>query len=395
MKLSSQKLKSTQITRIVPILTIKFLFVLIILLSFSPLARSFDIEDLKEIGEIKELDDVDKELLSDLTEEEQKVQSEIFNLSREVESLEEEQESIEEEIDNTKEDLEEARSKKEKLEEEIQELEAELKEVFRSFQRTGPLSYFEMVLDAEDLRDFLRRLNVIKDVFSNVNNLFAGYIEERDTLAALEDEVTKELSRQYELEEELEDNIARVMAKKEEQEEILESVQAELQDFEEQMNRLETIWIERTRPFLTELAGVLESFIEDERLDEDKIDIGGTFLNPVAELSEENFNSFFEEEEELPDLFFEFKEDEVFLELPGGNLTFKGEIVSVGDTGLSFEIMEARFFDIFLGEQVIEELTRDINLGFDFAAEMGSYRITEVTMKEGKLVLDIEATFFR
>ncbi len=344
--------------------------------------------------EMKELKDVDKEELAQLSDKEQEIQQELFDLSREIERLESEQQELEAELEESSDRLDEAREEKEKQEEKIEELETELGEVFRSLQRRGPVSYLQIILGAEDLRDFLQRVNIMIDVFSNVNEMFSGYLEEQERLAEMEQEISAEVARLYELEKELEENIETAYARREEQEEILAQVQEELYDYQAQLEALEQAWVNHTRPFLIELAGVLDRFIEDDKLDEDKIHVGGTFFNPVAELTQANFNSFFHEEEELPDLEFEFLEDQVRLELPGGNLTFIGDIVATEDTVLSFEIEEARFFGIPLGEEVIRELTQDIELGFDFGAEMGNYRIDEVDVREEKLILKIAASFF-
>lgn len=353
----------------------------------------FELEITPE--EVEAIKEIDEEKLGELTQKEQEISQELFNLQREIETLKEEKQLIDEKKKETKKELEKTEEKRKEREKKLAQIEEDVSRVFSYLQRTGPLSYVEQLFSAGDLGEFLKRLNILRDVFSNINEIFSEFVSAREEVLALEKEILTELEELSSLEDELEVKISSLEDREEEQSELLTRVEGQLEEFTAYMEALERTWLEKTRPLLLSLTDHLEGLLSEGEVSQDKVDIGGSILNPRVELTQKNFNSFFEEREELPHMYFDFSAHEmVTMHVPPANMVFRGEIVPAGDSELSFEIEKARFFDIYLDESTVRELNQEVYIGFDFGPLMGNYRIEEVEIEDDKLVIDVRSIFF-
>ena len=79
---------------------------------------------------------------------------------QEIEGLERDYLAINKEIESLKIDVSDLEINIDKEEEKYNQNLIILEEILKSYQRMGPASYLEIILESKDISDFLRRINI-------------------------------------------------------------------------------------------------------------------------------------------------------------------------------------------------------------------------------------------
>lgn len=112
-----------------------------------------------------------KEKLSVISEEEKEILQNLFILAQEIEIAELEEKKLANEIDLINKEikaLEDAIAEGGLAYEKKRE---SLKQVLKSYQRMGPGSFLEIILDSDSLSTFLHRVNILRDLTKNTGTL--------------------------------------------------------------------------------------------------------------------------------------------------------------------------------------------------------------------------------
>ena len=164
-----------------------------------------------------------EESLEQITDDEKAIVEELFILSQEIEGMIREEEEIGEEIELLQNDilsLEELIG--ERQEKYDQDLEI-LKKVLVSYQRRGPATFIETLLDSKNIKEFIRNVNIIRELAHNTGELLNSLEEEKMQLVQEKDKLNEKQNMLNSRRQDLQVAIANKIRLKNEQEAYLDS----------------------------------------------------------------------------------------------------------------------------------------------------------------------------
>lgn len=347
-------------------------------------------------ADVKPIEEVQDKLVG-ISEEEKTVLGNLFILTQEIEAMEREAEGVTKEINN--------------LQAEIKSLEKEIKEqqkdydknleilriVLVSYQKRGPASYLETLLNAKDLTSFLRSINIIKDFSRNVGELLDSVEEGREKLLKEKDKLSKNVVLLEGKEKTLQEALSKKKELKEEQEAYLNSFKDQKEYYETQLNNLEKMWKDIKIVF-SEVVGEFSRIIKGGKFPEKALNLKFSFPVVKGRVYEESFNDIFKKHSKLPEMIFHFYEDKIRIEVPEKHLILDGKFIIEGKTALKFQVEEGRFYGMPLEPSAIDELFRDGNLLIDIKDLAGDMLILNISlksieMKEGYLEFEVKTGF--
>lgn len=359
--------------------------ILVILLAF---VMVIVIIPMKASGEVKPVTELEDKL-EDISEEEKVVLEKLFHIQQEMDGMKAEEDTMNKEIvtlqSQTK-DLENQIDKKQKeydLQLDI------LKQVMVNYQRGGPASYLEILLRADNLSEFLKSMNIIKDISHNVNELLHTLDEGKKTL---EEQSTALVEATIELEhkkEDLADNLNKQEIVQKEQEDYLTSLKEDKEHYQEQLTNIRQIW-EDSQLVFTDIVSELNIIISSGYFTLEDLNLNYGFITVQGFIEEDNFNRILKEKSTLPMTVFRFEEDQVVIEVPDKHLVLNGNFVIDGESAIRYEVTQGTFYDMPLEAASILELFQKGPLRIDFKAMTEDlviidFEINEVYSQDGSL----------
>jgi hypothetical protein len=256
-----------------------------------------------------------------------------------------------------------------------------LEQVLVYYQRGGPASYLEILLRTESFTDFLKSINVIKDISRNVSELLVTL---EDGKKALQEEKQLRDEQMVLLEDkknELEENLHKSELLRQEQEQYLVALQEDRVHYEEQLQNLEILW-EDSRALFTDIVAEITRIIGEGYFGVEDLNLELGLFTMQGAIEEENFNNVLNENSALTDIIFRFKEGEVVIEVPEKHLVLYGDFVIAGDSAIRYEVKSGTFYELPLDEVAIAELFEKGPLLIDFATITGDTTIVDFTLQQ-------------
>lgn len=339
-------------------------------------------------GEVTPISDLEDKL-NGISEEEKVVLEELFTLQQEIDALQQEE-------DNINSDIEDLNNQITGLEKEIKNKQEDydlqlniLEQVLVQYQRGGPASYLEILLNADSLSEFIKSLNIMKDMSHNVNELLNGLQEGKKELEAEKSRLDDKNVQLEQKKIELIENIHSKQKVQQEQEAYLTSLKEDRTFYEEQLSNVKQIWADCQTLFhsmVVELTRIISSgyfTVED-------LNIEYGFFAAQGYLKEDVFNSVLSENSDLLKIQFHFEENRVVLEVPEKHLVLNGNFVIAGESAIEYEVDSGTFYDMPLEASAISELFINGPLRIDFKSIAGDmdimdFKISEVESKDGAL----------
>lgn len=369
--------------RILPIKKIYLFTFILLIVSIIP-AQVF--------GDVKPIEDME-ETLSGITEEQKTVLEDLFRLSQEIDMIEREKKKINKDIADLQHQID-------TLEEEINEkqraydLELDtLKKVLVYYQRGGPATYLEILLRADSLTEFLKSINVIKDISKNVNELLNSLEESKRILLeekkSLDDKVLELEAKNDELKENLKSH--QLVLQK--QEKYLQSLNEQREYYEEQLGNLEEMW-DNSKKLFADIVDEITRIISEGYFTMEDLNISLGFQEMTGSIKEDRFNELLQKEALLSHTKVRFEENQVIIEVPENHLVLVGDFILEGESSVRYEVEEALFYDFPLEESSIQELFQKGPLILDFheiAEDMNfDFTVTDVESTMGQLNFSLE-----
>lgn len=332
-----------------------------------------------------------EESLEQITDDEKAIVEELFILSQEIEGMIREEEEIGEEIELLQNDimsLEELIG--ERQEKYDQDLEI-LKKVLVSYQRRGPATFIETLLDSKNIKEFIRNVNIIRELAHNTGELLNSLEEEKMQLVQEKDKLNEKQNMLNSRRQDLQVAIANKIRLKNEQEAYLDSLKEKRQYFEQQLKSMELVWEDLKRLF----PQIIEEYtmIVNQgyfTVEDFNIKIGLTSIKGA--MYDDRINEVLEKHSKLPKLKFEFLPGNARVEIPEKKLKLSGTFAVVEGKALKFEPMEGTFYDMFLEPSSLRELFREGYLLIDLTDPVGSFTVKSVEIKDG--YIEFEISFF-
>lgn len=256
----------------------------------------------------------------------------------------------------------------------------------------GPASYLEIILESKDISDFIRRINIIRDLARNTDNILNSIEGTKEILIEEKNNLNEKLilieEKQRNLRETL-DNKSKLV---QEQEEYLRSLESDREYYEKYLASLQDMMVELEDLFdklTSELPGIIaNSYIPLESLNP-KLSLQGIRLT----ISEDLFNEILGKHEDLPKIEFEFTKENINMMIPQYNIKLVGGFSIFEGHSIEFIIQEVRYHDFVLEEKTIRDLIGE-SIIFDFEALLDGSSIKDIRIFDDYMELIIDFRFF-
>lgn len=350
----------------------------------------------KATGEVKPIEEANRQL-QEVTEEEQKALEQLFIYTQEIEGLKKEEARISDEIDRLLEEIEELDKSIAKEQVNYDENLAVLEKVLISYQRGGPASYLDILLNAKDLTSFIKSLNLIKDISKNTAELLASIEESKRQLEAGRKELSDKAVILEAKKQELEETIAAKNEVVKQQEEYLESLAEKKQQYQEYLDSLKIMW-DNLKELFARLMDEFAKIISEGHFETEDLNLVFNFFNIKGSIHEDTFNRIVNDNSNLPDIFLSFGEDKVRVEVPDNRLVLDGHFELMSDSAVVFVPESGTFYDMALEKESIDELFSNGQLIIDLKKIAGDmvtigFELKEVNTKDGFINFRIDIDF--
>lgn len=330
--------------------------------------------------------------LEDISNEEKAVLEELFFLSQEIdemnrraEELSKESEAIAVEITVMEADI----SKRQ----ENYDIQLEiLEKVMVSYQKNGMTSYLETLLSAQNLTDFIKRLNVIQELSRNTGDMLNSMEEEKAALIAEREKLISNKAQMEKNMAELSDAITQKMRLKQDQEEYLNSLSEKKEYYRDQLNKLDQSWSE-VKDLFSNIATEFSRVFNESDLTVDDFNLELEFLSVKGSITDHRMNEIIEKDKKLPKMIFDINTEVIQIEIPEKHLSLSGSIVIESGSAIRFNVTDGTFYDMKLEKPSIEELFRDGYLVIDFKELIGDITLKSVELKDGFIEFKVSPFF--
>ncbi|NLJ97193.1 MAG: hypothetical protein GX321_08565 [Clostridiales bacterium] len=353
----------------------KYSFVFILVISISIL-----INPLEVTGEVKPITEAEEQLKG-ISKEEQATLEKLFIYTQELEEMERQQAGISQEIEKLIREIDGLDKSIEKEEEKYNLNLGIMEQVLVSYQRSGPASYLEVLLNAKNLTSFIKSLNLIKDITKNTGELLTSIEESKQYLEEsrqnlYDSKVLLETKRV-----ELEESIANKKRLLKEQEDYLNSLEEQKELYEKHLDNLKLMW-DNIKILFSEVVDEFTRIVREGHFTMDDLHIEFSFLSVKGSLHEDVFNRILNDNSSLTDMYFSFTDDGVKLDVPGYNLKLEGHFVIDDKMILLFVPEAGTFYDMHLEKESIDELFNKQPLIINFESIAGDMILIDVELNK-------------
>ncbi|MEA4849002.1 MAG: hypothetical protein VB106_17345, partial [Clostridiaceae bacterium] len=299
-----------------------------------------------------------KEKLSIITEEEKEILQNLFILTQEIEAAEAEEEKLSREIETINKEIKALEAVIAEDELAFGKKRESLKQVLKSYQRMGPGSFLEIILDSDSLSTFLQRLNTVRDLTHNTGTLLEGLAANNERLERERSKLSENLVLVKDKQKLSREALTNKMELKAEKEEYLTSLKGEKEYYREYLSRLEEVWSE-LKLLLSRAAKEFSRMIEEDGLPTDALKLSFSLSEVRGAIDDGAINKVISGNPRLEDMVFAFHPEVVEIRIPEKDLILKGTFVILEGHTLKFLAQEGSFFGMPLEPGALEELFRE------------------------------------
>lgn len=327
-----------------------------------------------------------QEKLDGISEEEKKALEHLFVLTQEIEVMELEESKLEKEIQDISLEVIGLETEIKKEEAAYSKKQEGLKQVLQSYQRLGPGSYLEILLDSDSLASFLARLNTLRDLTRNTGELLEQLEASSQKLSAEKSKLSEKLLLAEQKQLQAKEALAKKLKLRREEEDYLSSLKGEREFYQGYLADIRQMWDE-LKPIFREAAGEFARIIKEGDLPEDSLKVSFSFLSAKGTIPDQAFNKVISEQSKFPGMTFEFQPGKVVVRLPEQKLALTGKFVAREGHILEFQVEEGNFYGMPLEPGSMKELLKEGELTVDLEPLIGRNRLQSVELQQGQLEL--------
>jgi len=334
-----------------------------------------------------------KEKLAGISEDERGVLHNLFLLVQDIEEMEREENKISKEIYLVKEEIkimevmivgeETAYEKKRDV----------LKQVLNSYQRKGAGSFLEIILDSNNLTDFLRRVNTLRDLTGDTGELLEQLKESKEKLSIEKGKLAEKLTMIEDKQKQLRIALDSKLQLRDDIEKYLSSLDEQRGYYEEHLANIQKLWGE-LKPLIAEITKGFFNVIENENLPPNAIKTTFSILGVKGVIDEKTFNDIVAEDSLLSQIEFSFEPNNMTMNMANQNLILSGNFTVLEGIILKFQVEKGSFYSIPLELASIEELFQEGYLILNLKPYLGKSTLKSVKIEEGFMELTIIPSFF-
>lgn len=334
-----------------------------------------------------------QEKMDGVSDEEKQVLGDLFKLMQEIEIIEREEKAIGQEAEKLNKDIEALETTIEAEEIEYNKKKDALKQVLKSYQRMGPSSYIEIILNSDSLSAFLRRINILRDLSRDTGKLLEQLETGRDKLLENKNILTESLSQLQHKQKQLSEALTRENQLKEDMEEYLASLEDKKKYYQDHLTDMHNAWDELKSVF-SDTVEEFSHIIRESSLPADALKISFSVNGVKGSIDEKTFNDIISQQNNLERMEIDFQPDKIKIELTDKNLILIGRFVAQEGHILRFQAEEGVFFGMPLELESLEELFRENQLALDLGTLLGDNTLESVNIREDNLELMIKINLF-
>ncbi|MHB1392225.1 MAG: coiled-coil domain-containing protein [Clostridia bacterium] len=327
-----------------------------------------------------------KEKLSGISEKEKEILQNLFTLAQEMELMEAEEKELALGIDTVNQEIKNLETAIAEGELVYEKKHRSLEQVLKSYQRMGPGSYVDIILDSDNLGTFLQRVNILQDLTRNTGELLDQLEASGEKLSKEKAALSEKLALIKEKQEQLKGALAKKMKLKSEAENYLVSLKGEEEQYREQLAGIQQMWGE-LKPLFADAAKEFSRIIEEGSLPADALKITFSFFGIKGAIEDKVINEVVSKQSKLPEMTFAFHQGKVEISLPEKQLVLLGTFIILEGHILKFQAQEGSFFGMPLTPGSIEELFSEGDLVLNLEPLLAGNIVHSVEIKEGYLEL--------
>lgn len=333
-----------------------------------------------------------EETLEQISEDEKAIVEDLFILSQEIEGMKAEEEKAGREIELLSKEISELDKSINARQKQFDEQLSILEQVLVAYQRRGPATFIETLLNSKNLSDFIKNINVIRELAHNTDKLLSDLQEEKNLLTAEKNKLNENMNMLAEKRKELKAAIESKTRLKEEQEAYLNSLKEKREYFEQHLHSMEKMW-EDIKILFSKVVEEYTMIISNGYFPLEDFNIRFGLTSIKGAIYDHRINAVLEECSKLPKLKFDFSPGEVLVEIPEKKLSLKGTFEIANESSLNFVPSEGTFHGMELKDSSLKELFRDGYLAIDFSGLVGSVKIKSIEIKDGYIEFETSSFF--
>ncbi|MDF2545972.1 MAG: hypothetical protein K0R93_870 [Anaerosolibacter sp.] len=322
--------------------------------------------------------------LAEISDEEREILQNLFTITQEIKELEKEEEEISLEKGIIVEEIEALKTVLKNETIDFEKKKTVLKEVLKSYQRRGPGTYLEIILDSDSLVSLLRRINALRDLTHNTGELLDGLEASRGKLAIEKSELEEKLALAEEKQKAIDETLGKKLLRIKDLEIYLASLKDEKDYYQGQLGNIEKMWEELKVVFM-DISQEFSSMIESNNLPPKAIKMSISLFGVKGSVEEQVFNEIIVDNPRLPKLTLYFYPGQVKMDIPEKNLVLTGTFIIVEGNKLQFNVDEGSFYGIALGHGALEDLMEGGYPTLDLKPLLGNYVMKSLQIEEGQL----------
>ncbi|NLP33577.1 MAG: hypothetical protein GX359_00040 [Clostridiales bacterium] len=347
-------------------------------------------------GDIKQITEAEDKL-ENISNEEKAVLEELFFISQHIDEMEIEEEQISMDMERIQAEIGDIENTIVEKQKEYDEQLVLLERFLVLYQRSGPATYIEFLLKAENLTEFLKSMNIIKDISKNVGELLASLEEYKELLEQEKARLDEKLLSLEAKKTELQINLEKQRALRQEQEDYLASLKVDKAFYEEQLSNLEQLW-DANKMLFSEIVDEITRIVGEGYFTMEDLNIMFSFTGIKGHISDDTFNQVLNRHSDLTETIFTFQPGKIIIEIPENHMIIGGSFILAGESTIEFIPEEGRFYDMELEQSSLDELFRNSPLTIDFKAIAGemvifNFAVENVESQEGSLAFEIKLQF--
>lgn len=334
-----------------------------------------------------------KDKLNQITSEEELIIEKLFVLSSEIELLQTQTIQIEEKIKTTNSRIETLSTNIIEMEQRYGTLKSNLGEVLKIQQRSGVASSVEVIFSSKSLKDFIYRINLLRDLSKKVDGLM---IDTLNINVALESEKVTFEEVKLDLENQKTDLANKISDKakaKLELEDYLENLSSEKSHYEAYLKSIESLW-NSLKPLFTKTIASFNQLIRTGGLPEDTVELNLSLFNTTGTIRESKFNAVLALQKDFPKLQFDFRKDAVLLAFPEYEIELEGNFVLLDNQTIQYAVTGGTFYKLPMSQSAILDLFSEGDMIFQLKSLLGKNTIKRIDQYEDKIVMQITISLF-
>lgn len=324
-----------------------------------------------------------------ISEDEKEILINLFTLLQEIEETEREEVEVTQEIKMMHGEIQELEVKIAEDEIAFKKKQEDLKQVLKSYQRMGPGSYLEIILNSDNLAMFLRRINILRDLTRNTGELLDVIEESKEKLSAEKIKLQDKLQLMEEKQEKLRESLTKKLQLKVEMETFLVSLEEEREYYQEHLTNIQQVW-NQLKPLLVETTREFSSIIKAGNWPQDSLKMTFSFLSIKGFIEEKTLNDIITGHPGLPKILLSLQPGKITMSLPNQSLVLSGAFLIEEDQVLRFQPNEGSFYGMPLEAASIEELFREGYPLLNLKPLIGNNIIRSIEIMEEYLVLEVK-----